>query len=84
MFGADTQYEATEMLIHSGSEHTIDGKRYDLELQFVHKAKDKENDFPLAIVSVLFSDDDYNIKMSHEETGYMNQFFNEMALDESG
>lgn len=50
----------------------------------MHKAKDKKSDFPLAIVSILFSDDDYNIKMSHEETSFMNKFFDEMTLDASG
>jgi carbonic anhydrase len=32
LFGADTQYEATQFNFHAQSEHTINGDRHDLEL----------------------------------------------------
>ena len=33
----DHTFEVQEIVFHGGSEHTIDGKRYDLEMQIVHK-----------------------------------------------
>lgn len=36
-----TVYYGTEILFHTPSEHTIDGKRFDLEVQIVHEAKTK-------------------------------------------
>ena len=33
-----TNYEVTEILIHTPSEHTIIGKRYPMEVQIIHRA----------------------------------------------
>ena len=33
-----TNYEVTEILIHTPSEHTIIGKRYLMEVQIIHRA----------------------------------------------
>jgi carbonic anhydrase len=44
------RYELLYFNFHSPSEHTIAGKRYDVEMHLVHKAADKS----LAIVGVLF------------------------------
>jgi len=44
------RYELLGFHFHSPSEHTIAGKRYDLEMHLVHKAADEM----LAVVTVLF------------------------------
>ena len=48
-------FEVQEILFHGGSEHTIDGKRYDLEMHVVHKDMDGDLDRPYAIIAVLFA-----------------------------
>ena len=47
------------MHVHSPSEHTFNGKNYDLELHLVHQAY---NDTTLGVVSISFdaSQDKYN------------------------
>jgi hypothetical protein len=32
VFGGPNKWDGYEIVMHSGSEHTIDGKRYDFEL----------------------------------------------------
>lgn len=44
------RYELKQFHFHSGSEHTVDGKRYDMELHLVHANRSGE----LAVVGVLF------------------------------
>lgn len=43
----DVEFELKRLDFHIPSEHTIDGKHYPMEIQFVHKSKDNQ----LAIVS---------------------------------
>lgn len=48
-----TEYEVSELLLHTPAEHTIIGRKYDAELQIVHKAT--KGDFKLkAVVAVLY------------------------------
>ncbi|KAL9318203.1 hypothetical protein ACSQ67_014720 [Phaseolus vulgaris] len=39
---------------HSPSEHTINGRRYDLELHMVHESKSKNGKTKIAVVGILF------------------------------
>ncbi|XP_059627015.1 alpha carbonic anhydrase 7-like [Cornus florida] len=45
-----TKYELRECHWHSPSEHTIDGKRFDLELHLVHESKSKK----IAVVGIMY------------------------------
>lgn len=48
-------YTATSFMFHSPSEHTIEGTRYDLEMQIVHDLKSEFSaTITKAIVSILF------------------------------
>lgn len=47
---ANKRYKLLQLHFHSLSEHTIDGKRYPLEMHMVHQAKDGE----LAVLGVFF------------------------------
>jgi carbonic anhydrase len=38
LWGAAPKWDAMEFLIHSPSEHTKNGKRYDMEIQIYHQA----------------------------------------------
>jgi hypothetical protein len=37
LFSSKDQWDGYEIIFHSPSEHTIDGRRYDLEMQIIHK-----------------------------------------------
>ena len=58
------------MHFHSPSEHTVDGKNYDLELHMVHK--DVITGAPAAVIGIFFRVDD---------TAEDNIFLNEIVPD---
>ncbi|WVZ92543.1 hypothetical protein U9M48_038594 [Paspalum notatum var. saurae] len=45
-----TAYRLTQLHWHSPAEHTVDGRRYDLELHLVHESAEKKN----AVIAVLY------------------------------
>ena len=47
---------------HAGSEHTIDDKQMDLEMQTVHNPKTKTGGIVAAAMGIMFSVNDYNVK----------------------
>jgi len=50
-----TVYIATDIIFHTPSEHTIEGKRFPLEIQILHEAKSKGDFGKKAILSFLFT-----------------------------
>lgn len=44
LWKADKKWDGMEFILHSPSEHTINGKQYDLELQVYHKNHPEELD----------------------------------------
>lgn len=50
-----TVYIATDIIFHTPSEHTIEGKRFPLELQILHEAKSKGDYGKKVILSFLFT-----------------------------
>jgi len=48
------KYHATALVFHSPSEHSIDGKFFDLEMQIVHQKEGASGNDGLLIVSLLF------------------------------
>lgn len=49
-----TIYYGTEILFHTPSEHTIDGRRFDLEVQIIHEAKTKGDFGKRTVLCFLF------------------------------
>jgi carbonic anhydrase len=78
IFGADNEFSASQFHFHSGSEHTIDNKRFDLEMHTVHFPKDVENDFIAAAVGILFSVEEYTANLSWSEQALINTFFDSL------
>lgn len=52
-------FEPISFHFHSPSEHTVNGKHYDLEMHFIHKYKGSEIQIG-AIISVFFDAEDYD------------------------
>jgi len=67
MFGSTTEFFGVQFHFHAKSEHTIDGKRFDLEMHTVHKAHDVEHEFKFAAMGILFSVDEYTVELSWAE-----------------
>jgi carbonic anhydrase len=49
-----TVYHAEEIVFHTPSEHTIDGKRYDMEMQVIHYGQSKGDIAKQVVLSFLF------------------------------
>ena len=64
--GATDRFTGVQFHFHHGSEHTIDGKRHDLEMHTVHLASETLNDVGYAAMGIMFSVDDSNIELDDE------------------
>lgn len=47
-------YIAEEIVFHTPSEHSINGERFDMEMQVIHKGKSKESIAKHIVLSILF------------------------------
>ena len=61
-------YFAEEILIHTPAEHTIEGKRFDMEIQIVHNGKTKGDIAKQVVLSFLFE----------KQPGASNQFIDSL------
>mmetsp|Transcript_4057 Transcript_4057/g.6863 ORF Transcript_4057/g.6863 Transcript_4057/m.6863 type:complete len:192 (-) Transcript_4057:258-833(-) len=80
-FGADTTFRAAQFHFHSGSEHTIDNKRYDLEMHTVHFPLEEKNGFIAAALGIMFSVDDYNTDLTWSQQKIVDTFFETLKWD---
>lgn len=81
VYGAPTDYEGLQFHFHSGSEHTIDGKRFDLEMHTVHQAREAANGFQYSAVGIIFSVEDYTADLTQAERNVIDAFFNGLKWD---
>tara|TARA_R110002096_G_scaffold4501_38_gene21303 strand:+ start:7276 stop:8088 length:813 start_codon:yes stop_codon:yes gene_type:complete len=65
-------YNLAQFHFHSGSEHTVEGRRFDLEMHLVHKAADGQ----LLVVGVLFE--------IGAENPFLAQFFGQLPASAQG
>tara|TARA_B110000503_G_C7029198_1_gene363233 strand:- start:348 stop:908 length:561 start_codon:yes stop_codon:yes gene_type:complete len=67
---------------HAGSEHTVDGKRHDLEMHTVHYPKEAENGFVAAAMGIMFSVSDHNANLSTDQESVIDAFFAGLKWDD--
>jgi len=83
---ASETYTGVQFHFHAGSEHTIDGVRHDLELHTVHVADNSElaqsSGFGYAAMGVMFSVNEYNIKLTESQQRVIDKFFDSMKWTE--
>lgn len=81
IFNADTEWRAQSFHFHVDSEHTIDGQRFDGEMQTVHTAKTEIlNDFSHAVTGILFSVENYTADLTLAEVRIIDTFFDTMKF----
>merc|ERR1712166_791228 len=75
VFGAGKQYNGLQFHFHSGSEHTIDGQRFDFEMHTVHLAEETLAGFGYAAFGIIFSVNDFTAELSEAEYKIIDDFF---------
>lgn len=65
----DKEYKLLQFHYHAGSEHTVDGKRYPLEVHFVHKNSDTD----YAVIGVMFEEG--------AENGFLKNYMNDFPAE---
>ena len=66
---------------HHGSEHTIKGHRYDLEMHLVHKSVLPAGGYEIAVMGILFDTAQYTAVLKDEEKEVLDKFFSCMNWD---
>ena len=73
---------AMEINFRLGSEHTIDDKRFDFEMQVLYSTVNPDNSrailYPFAAISILFSEADYTAKLSQSDQQIIDHFFDSL------
>ena len=78
-------FNGIQFHFHNGAEHTIDGKRHDMEMHTVHQIDPKlagHSEFTYAAVGILFSVEEYTAKLTSSEKEIVDDFFESMSWDE--
>ena len=81
MFGAGKKFKGVQFHFHMGSEHTVDGKRHDLEMHTVHLAQDEAGGFGYAAMGLMFSRTEYD-SVPDLTVETINKFFDSLKWDE--
>lgn len=79
--GGDLKFTSAQFHFHAKSEHTIDGKRYDLEMHTVHvpgEAKGNDVTIKYSALGLMFDVDDYDPSVTPDEKKVINDFFDSM------
>lgn len=79
--GGPTSYGANQFHFHTGSEHTIDNVRHDLEMHTVHFPKAAKNGIIAAAMGIFFSVDLYDPKVTDAERAVIDEFFASLNWD---
>lgn len=69
--------------MHSGSEHTIDGQRFDLEMHTVHLPKTTDpQGFLAAALGIIFDTENYDKSVSDDTRKIIDDFFDSLMLND--
>lgn len=85
VYGGPTVFHGAQFHFHAGSEHTIDGKRHDLEMHTVHLPKENEGGFMAAAMGIMFSVSDFTADITQSQQDIIDAFFDGLKWnDETG
>lgn len=66
--------------MHAESQHTIDGKRFDLELTISHVPKTAQADVKAGALSILFDTTDFDENVDEATVAMIDSFFDSFNL----
>jgi len=77
------RFHPTEFHFHYPSEHTVDGKRFDVEMHVSHTTDHSGDDSGIvgASVAIFFSTTDFDNDVTAEQNSTLNDFFYALGLD---
>ena len=81
--GADHRFTGLQFHFHHGSEHTVDGKRHDLEMHTVHQASETKGGVGFAAMGIIFSVNDANIELTSDQQKVIDDFFDSLQWDQT-
>lgn len=80
VYGSNKRFDAAQFHFHSGSEHTIDGQRFDFEMHTVHLAEETLENFGYAAFGIIFSVNDFTATPTEAEYKIIDDFFDSLDL----
>jgi carbonic anhydrase len=83
VYGGTKNYNGVQFHFHAGSEHTVDGKRMDLEMHTVHTAAETYNEIGFAAMGIMFSVNEHNVNLTWAERQIVDAFFDGLRWDET-
>lgn len=78
VMGGTDRFKGVQFHFHSGSEHTVDGVRHDLEMHTVHLASESLNDINYAAMGIIFSVNEFTANLNPIEIKIIDDFFDSM------
>ena len=87
-FGAPSKrFGAKQFHFHSPSEHTLNGKHYDMEMHIVHvvdpgNGSSDGSKIKYGVVGLMFSVEHFNEEISTQANQTVQDFFNDLKLDD--
>ena len=79
---ANKKFQSVQFHFHAGSEHTIDGQRYDLEMHTVHYPPKADNGFIAAALGIIFDTKNYDKSVTPEQVDVIDRFFESMKWNQ--
>lgn len=80
VFGTSLQFNAAQFHFHLASEHTINGRRFDLEMHTVHFPNTESPDIVASALGIIFDTKRYDKKVSADTIEIIDRFFDSMQL----
>lgn len=80
-YSGPTDFNAVQFHFHAGSEHTVDGYRFDLEMHTVHTTEETMDGIAYGAVGILFDTKFTNAKVSVAEQRIIDNFFDSLQWD---
>ena len=83
VFGGPQRFNGVQFHFHAGSEHTVNGKRHDLEMHTVHLPKEARGGIKYAALGIFFSVDDYTVDLRPDQQQVIDDFFDSLKWEDT-